>query len=93
MSTSWAPTRTHHWVRAQPPGYGGRAILRGCPNLTIVDPCDSVDIGASGAGAGSIPGDRRTCAYSGHVPTVLDEYDYHFELGKADRAAHRPGTL
>ena len=28
----------------------------------------------------------------GNVPSVLDEYDYRFELGKAARAA-RPGAM
>jgi transketolase len=47
------------------------AIFRGMPNLTIVDPCDSVDI------------EQAVPQLAEHPGTVLDEYDYSFELGKA----------
>jgi transketolase len=59
------------------------AILRGCPNLTIVDPCDSVDIEQAVPALAASPGPTYMRLLRGHVPTVLDEYDYHFELGKA----------
>jgi transketolase len=59
------------------------AILRGCPNLTIVDPCDSVDIEQAVPQLADAPGPTYLRLLRGAVPTVLDEYDYHFQLGKA----------
>ncbi|ANZ40226.1 transketolase [Lentzea guizhouensis] len=65
------------------------AILRGMPNLTIVDPCDSVDIEQAVPALAATPGPTYMRLLRGNVPTVLDEYDYTFELGKA--ALLRPG--
>ena len=59
------------------------AILRGCPNLTIVDPCDSVDIEQAVPQLADHTGPTYLRLLRGAVPTVLDEYDYRFELGKA----------
>jgi transketolase len=59
------------------------AILRGMPNLTIVDPCDSVDIEQAVPALAAAPGPTYMRLLRGAVPTVLDEYDYRFELGKA----------
>src|SRR3954465_5170325 len=59
------------------------AIFRGMPNLTIVDPCDSVDIEQAVPQLAAAEGPSYLRLLRGHVPTVLDEYDYTFELGKA----------
>jgi transketolase len=59
------------------------AILRGMPNLTIVDPCDSVDIEQAVPALAAHPGPTYLRLLRGSVPTVLDQYDYRFELGKA----------
>jgi transketolase len=59
------------------------AILRGCPGLTIVDPCDSVDIEQAVPQLAAHAGPTYMRLLRGAVPTVLDEYDYRFELGKA----------
>lgn len=59
------------------------AIFRGVPNLTIVDPCDSVDIEQAVPQLAEHPGPTYLRLLRGNVPTVLDEYDYRFELGKA----------
>ncbi|WP_153037324.1 transketolase C-terminal domain-containing protein [Amycolatopsis sp. YIM 10] len=59
------------------------AIFRGMPNLTIVDPCDSVDIEQAVPQLAASPGPTYLRLLRGKVPTVLDEYDYRFELGKA----------
>jgi len=59
------------------------AILRGCPGLTIVDPCDAVDIEQAVPALASAPGPTYMRLLRGAVPTVLDQYDYRFELGKA----------
>jgi transketolase len=59
------------------------AILRGCPGLTIVDPCDAVDIEQAVPALAAFPGPTYLRLLRGAVPRVLDEYDYRFELGKA----------
>ena len=59
------------------------AILRGCPGLTIVDPCDAVDIEQAVPALAASPGPTYMRLLRGQVPRVLDEYDYTFELGKA----------
>jgi transketolase len=59
------------------------AILRGCPGLTIVDPCDAVDIEQAVPALAASPGPTYMRLLRGQVPRVLDEYDYTFKLGKA----------
>ena len=59
------------------------AIFRGIPGLTIVDPCDSVDIAQAVPQLAASDGPTYLRLLRGKVPTVLDEYDYTFELGKA----------
>jgi transketolase len=59
------------------------AILRACPNLTVVDPCDSVDIEQAVPALADHPGPTYLRLLRGNVPTVLDEYGYRFQLGKA----------
>ena len=59
------------------------AIFRGMPNLTIVDPCDSIDIEQAVPQLAAAPGPSYLRLLRGNVPTVLDEYDYRFQLGKA----------
>lgn len=59
------------------------AILRGMPNLTIVDPCDAVDIEQAVPQLAAHDGPTYLRLLRGKVPTVLDEYDYRFTLGKA----------
>ncbi|WP_295839182.1 transketolase C-terminal domain-containing protein [uncultured Microbacterium sp.] len=66
------------------------AIFRGMPNLTIVDPCDSVDIAAAVPQLAAHDGPTYLRLLRGNVPTVLDEYGYTFELGKAKVV--RPGA-
>ena len=59
------------------------ALLRAMPNLTIVDPCDSVDIEQAVPQLAATDGPTYLRLLRGHVPTVLDEYDYTFQLGRA----------
>lgn len=66
------------------------AIFRGMPNLTIVDPCDSVDIEQAVPQLAASEGPTYLRLLRGKVPTVLDDYDYTFELGKAK--VLRPGA-
>ena len=59
------------------------AIFRGMPDLTIVDPCDALDIGQATHAIAAHEGPVYMRLLRGNVPLVLDEYDYEFELGKA----------
>jgi transketolase len=59
------------------------AIFRGMPNLTIVDPCDAVDIEGAVPAIAAHKGPVYMRLLRGNVPVVLEEYGYRFELGKA----------
>lgn len=59
------------------------AIFRGMPNLTIIDPCDAVDIEQAVPAIAAHNGPVYMRLLRGQVPVVLDEYKYKFELGKA----------
>jgi transketolase len=59
------------------------AIFRGMPNLTIVDPCDALEIEQAVPVVAAHQGPVYMRLLRGNVPLVLDEYDYSFELGKA----------
>jgi transketolase len=59
------------------------AIFRAMPQLTIVDPCDALDIEQAVPAIAAHPGPVYMRLLRGQVPLVLDEYDYRFELGKA----------
>lgn len=59
------------------------AIFRAMPNLTIVDPCDAIDVKQATAAIAAHRGPVYMRLLRGAVPLVLDEYDYRFELGRA----------
>ena len=59
------------------------AMMRAIPGLTIVDPCDALDIEQAVPQIGAYDGPVYLRLLRGQVPRVLDEYDYTFELGKA----------
>ena len=59
------------------------AILRGVPGLTIIDPCDALDIEQAVPQVADHAGPVYMRLLRGQVPVVLDEYDYKFELGRA----------
>lgn len=59
------------------------AMMRGVPGLTIVDPCDALDIEQAVPQIADHKGPVYMRLLRGNVPLVLDEYDYRFELGKA----------
>ncbi|MDD0838055.1 transketolase family protein [Curvibacter sp. HBC61] len=61
------------------------AMMRGIPGLTIVDPCDALDIEQAVPQIAAHPGPVYMRLLRGNVPLVLDEYDYQFELGQAKR--------
>ncbi|MEI2417890.1 transketolase C-terminal domain-containing protein [Orrella sp. JC864] len=59
------------------------SILRGVPGLTIVDPCDALDIEQAVPAIAAHRGPVYMRLLRGKVPLVLDAYDYRFELGRA----------
>ena len=61
------------------------AIFRGLPNMTVIDPCDAVDIRQSVAAMAAHEGPVYSRLLRGKVPVVLTRYkpDYRFEIGKA----------
>jgi transketolase len=59
------------------------AMMRAIPGLTIVDPCDALDIAQAVPQIAAYAGPVYMRLLRGNVPIVLDEYDYRFELGKA----------
>ncbi|WP_326544105.1 transketolase family protein [Pseudorhodoferax sp.] len=59
------------------------ALMRGIPGLTIIDPCDALDIEQAVPQMADHQGPVYMRLPRGNVPLVLDEYDYQFELGKA----------
>ena len=59
------------------------AMMRAIPGLTIVDPCDALDIEQAVPAVAAHKGPVYMRLLRGQVPLVLDEYDYRFELGKA----------
>lgn len=60
------------------------AMMRAIPGLTVVDPCDAVDIEQAVPQVGAHKGPVYMRLLRGNVPVVLDEIEgYRFELGKA----------
>ena len=60
------------------------AMMRAIPGLTIVDPCDALDIEQAVPQIAAHPGPVYMRVLRGAVPLVLDEVEgYRFELGKA----------
>jgi len=59
------------------------ALMRGIPGLTIIDPCDALDVEQAVPQMADNQGPVYMRLPRGNVPMVLDEYDYKFELGKA----------
>lgn len=59
------------------------AMFRGMPNLTIIDPCDALEIEQVLPAIATHKGPVYMRLLRGNVPLVLDEYGYTFEFGKA----------
>ncbi|MDR7343089.1 transketolase [Pantoea alhagi] len=59
------------------------AIMRGIPGMTIIDPCDALDIEQAVPAMAAHNGPVYMRLLRGKVPVVLDKYDYHFEIGRA----------
>ncbi|HXT07217.1 MAG TPA: transketolase family protein [Roseiarcus sp.] len=61
------------------------AIFRAMPNLTIIDPCDAIDIEQAVPAIANYRGPVYMRLLRGNVPVVLDRYNYRFEIGRAKR--------
>ncbi|MXP50156.1 transketolase family protein [Pantoea sp. Eser] len=61
------------------------AIFRGMPNLTIIDPCDALEISQVVPAIAEHEGPVYLRLLRGKVPLVLDKYDYRYQHGKAQR--------
>lgn len=60
------------------------AILRAMPNLTIIDPCDALEVEQATRAIAEFDGPVYMRLLRGNrVPVVLDQYGYQFEIGKA----------
>jgi transketolase len=59
------------------------AMMRAVPGLTVVDPCDALDIEQAVPQIAAHTGPVYLRLLRGAVPLVLDEYGYRFALGRA----------
>lgn len=60
------------------------AMMRGVPGMTIVDPCDALDIEQAVLQIAAHKGPVYMRLLRGQVPAILDDIEgYQFELGKA----------
>lgn len=59
------------------------AMMCAIPGMTVIDPCDSVEIAQVVPAIADYNGPVYMRLLRGRVPVVLKEYDYKFELGKA----------
>jgi transketolase len=55
------------------------------PNLTIIDPCDALEISQVVPAIAEHQGPVYLRLLRGKVPLVLDKYDYRYQHGKAQR--------
>ena len=59
------------------------ALMRAMPGMTVIDPCDALEIEQAVPQIAAHPGPVYMRLLRGQVPLMLDEYNYQFELGKA----------
>jgi len=59
------------------------AIFRAVPNLTIIDPCDALEIEQATVAMADHDGPVYMRLLRGNVPLCLDEYGYEFDLTRA----------
>lgn len=59
------------------------AIFRAMPNMVVIDPCDAHEIRQMVPAIAAYDGPVYTRILRGNVASVLDEYDYRFEIGKS----------
>jgi transketolase len=66
------------------------AVMCSIPDVTVIDPCDAVELRQVVRAAAETPGTFYIRNLRGKVPVVLDESSYRFEIGKAKQL--RSGT-
>ncbi|MDE8350329.1 MAG: transketolase C-terminal domain-containing protein [Acidocella sp.] len=59
------------------------AIFRAMPNLTVIDPCDALEIEQAVPAIAAHEGPVYMRLLRGNVPVVLEEYGYKFRIGQA----------
>ncbi len=59
------------------------ALFRAMPNMTVIDPCDALEIEQVTTWLADHKGPAYMRLLRGNVPLVLDEYGYKFKPGKA----------
>lgn len=59
------------------------ALMRAMPGVTVIDPCDALEIEQIVPAIAAHPGPVYLRLLRGQVPLVLDEYGYQFTLGRA----------
>ena len=69
------------------------AMMRCIPGMTIIDPCDALEIEQAVPQIADHAGPVYMRLPRGNVPLVLDEYNYKFELGKAKLIRNGNGVL
>ncbi len=65
-------------------------VMRSVPDLTVVDPCDAIELRHVIRAAAATPGTFYIRNLRGKVPVIFDEKDFAFEVGKARLL--RPGS-
>ncbi|GAA3723035.1 transketolase family protein [Gordonia hankookensis] len=58
-------------------------VMRSIPDLTVIDPCDAVELRHVIRAAAETPGTFYIRNLRGNVPVVFDEGDLRFEIGRA----------
>jgi len=59
------------------------ALMRAMPGMTVVDPCDAVEIYQATKAIAEFEGPAYLRLQRGEVPVFLDQNHYRFELGRA----------
>jgi transketolase len=101
MAIACAHSKADVKVMAGSPGlvnpYGGThqaiedlAVMCSIPDVTVIDPCDAVELRQVVETAAATPGTFYIRNLRGKVPVVLDASTYRFEIGKARQL--REGT-
>jgi transketolase len=94
MAIACAHSRANVKVMAGSPGlvnpYGGThqaiedlAVMCSIPNVTVIDPCDAVELRQVVQVAAETPGTFYIRNLRGKVPVILDERTYSFGVGQA----------
>jgi transketolase len=69
------------------------AIMRAMPGLTVIDPCDALEIEQAVPAIADHPGPVYMRLLRGKVPLVLDRFGYRFEIGRAQRLVEGDDVL